>query len=207
MGLQTFPDNKAVPAQSGNSGKYLTTDGSTASWGTLSTGSMTLLGSTNLSGLTTYTFSSINQGYKMLFVEFVNASYNTGDTIKLLPNGIASNQSGIGYQTTAIQTNSILSNTITGGWSVGLGANGHSVNSQITFYNYADTTKNTKSIFSIYSRWPGVGNNLTQSSISWGAFQGSSAGSYDGIVNISSLQVHTSAGQFNSGYVYLYGVK
>lgn len=36
--IQTQIDNKsALPSQSGNTGKYLTTDGSTASWGSITT--------------------------------------------------------------------------------------------------------------------------------------------------------------------------
>ena len=35
-----------VPSQTGNSGKYLTTDGTTSSWGTISAGGMTLLSTT-----------------------------------------------------------------------------------------------------------------------------------------------------------------
>jgi hypothetical protein len=200
--------NTPVRLGVGTNGQYLTTNGTIPSWGTLSIGGMTLLGSTNLSGLTTYTFSSINQGYKMLFLEFVNATYNTADTLRVCPNGIASNQNAIGYQTKAAQTNSIVSNTGTGGWSIGSLANAQSVNSQMTIYNYADTSKNIKPIFSIYHKWSNAGgSNINASELNWGGFQASSANAYDGIVNISSLQVYTSAGQFDSGYVYLYGVK
>jgi hypothetical protein len=205
MALQTFPDNTAVPAQSGNSGKYLTTDGSAASWGTLSTGSMTLLTSANLTNLTTYTFSSINQSYKMLFMEFVNCNYNTTETIKLCPNGIPANNAGIAYQTTASSSNLVTGANTAGGWTVGAAANNNPMNSQIWIYNYAATSKNVKNVASIFTRWNGSAQ-IAVNNFSWGGFQASSAGAYDGIINITSLKIDTSAGQFNSGTVNLYGV-
>ena len=33
MAIRNYPTTVEVPAQTGNSGKYLTTDGTTASWG------------------------------------------------------------------------------------------------------------------------------------------------------------------------------
>jgi hypothetical protein len=65
-----------VPSQTGNSGKYLTTNGTTASWGTVSGGGMTLLATTNCSGSSTITFSSISQSYKHLLVTW-DYIYNT----------------------------------------------------------------------------------------------------------------------------------
>jgi len=67
-----------VPSTSGNSGKYLTNDGSTPSWATLPTsGSMTLLSTTTLSGATT-TISSIDQNYRNLYVVVTGAYVGTG---------------------------------------------------------------------------------------------------------------------------------
>ena len=55
-----------LPSQTGNSGKYLTTDGSAKSWGAISAGGMTLLSTTTLSGSST-TISSISQDYVNLY--------------------------------------------------------------------------------------------------------------------------------------------
>lgn len=56
--IQTQLNAKAVyPSQTGNSGKYLTTDGTNASWGTVSSGALTLITSGTLSGSST-TFSN-----------------------------------------------------------------------------------------------------------------------------------------------------
>lgn len=58
-----------VPSQTGNSGKYLTTDGTTSSWGTISAGGMTLLSTTTFNNtVSTYTLSSISGSYKHLFL-------------------------------------------------------------------------------------------------------------------------------------------
>ena len=72
--IQTQLDSKAVyPSQTGNSGKYLTTDGSTPSWGTVSAGfnpTLTYLGAFNISvnnGVKTVTGLG---GYKYLYLYF-----------------------------------------------------------------------------------------------------------------------------------------
>lgn len=46
---------ESIPTQTGNSGKYLTTDGSTASWGTVSSYSAPTLGSTSIASGSTVT--------------------------------------------------------------------------------------------------------------------------------------------------------
>ena len=57
-----------IPSQTGNSGKYLTTNGSASSWGTVASGGFTTLGSVTISGTPTdVTFASINCSlYKFL---------------------------------------------------------------------------------------------------------------------------------------------
>jgi hypothetical protein len=56
-----------LPSQTGQSGNYLTTNGTTASWGAISSGGMTLIGTTSLSGAST-TISSIPSTYKHLMI-------------------------------------------------------------------------------------------------------------------------------------------
>jgi hypothetical protein len=51
-----------VPSQTGNSGKYLTTDGSTSSWGTVASYSAPTLGSTSIaSGATVTTINGLTK--------------------------------------------------------------------------------------------------------------------------------------------------
>jgi hypothetical protein len=57
-----------IPSQTGNSGKYLTTDGTNASWATVSGGGMTLIQETVASGLSSLSFSSIPSTYKHLYL-------------------------------------------------------------------------------------------------------------------------------------------
>lgn len=66
-----------IPSMSGNSGKYLTNDGSTPSWATLNAGGMTLLSTTTLSGATT-TISSIDQNYRNLYIVVTGAYVGSG---------------------------------------------------------------------------------------------------------------------------------
>jgi hypothetical protein len=50
----------ALPSQTGNTGKYLTTDGTTASWGTVSSYSAPTIGSTSIaSGATVTTLNGV----------------------------------------------------------------------------------------------------------------------------------------------------
>lgn len=66
--IQTQIDAKeaTLPSQTGNSGKYLTTDGSAKSWGTVSAGGMTLISTTSLTGSSSITIGSIPQTYNNL---------------------------------------------------------------------------------------------------------------------------------------------
>lgn len=61
MTVQTYP-SASIPSQTGNSGKYLTTNGSVASWATAASGGMTQIATGSLSG-GTVTISSIAGTY------------------------------------------------------------------------------------------------------------------------------------------------
>ena len=74
----------------GTNGQYLTTNGTTNSWGTISAGGMTLLSTTTLSGLTT-TISSINQTYNQLYGVIYGTTWDSGnDYFLMLPNNSTS---------------------------------------------------------------------------------------------------------------------
>ncbi len=60
----------SLPSQSGNAGKFLTTDGTTESWGTPSGGGTTLITDVQLSSSSGYDFSSIPGTYKNLVLTF-----------------------------------------------------------------------------------------------------------------------------------------
>ena len=67
-----------VPSQTGNSGKYLTTNGTSSSWGTISAGGMTLLASGTLSGAAV-ALTSIDQTYKALRLVLQSTSMSASD--------------------------------------------------------------------------------------------------------------------------------
>lgn len=70
--IQTQLNAKAVyPSQTGNSGKYLTTDGTNASWGTVSSGALTKISSVSFSNVASQAFQSVFSGtYRSYIVEF-----------------------------------------------------------------------------------------------------------------------------------------
>ena len=76
-----------LPSQTGNAGKYLTTDGTTLSWATVATAGgspgwysmiSTTSGITSLSVPTAYDGTNTNMAYVKLFVGGEDSSYNTG---------------------------------------------------------------------------------------------------------------------------------
>jgi len=80
----------AVPSQSGNSGKYLTTNGSATSWGAVASGGMTQLASFATTSGTTVVSPTISlTGYKMmvLVLDTIEADADTNGAINLTPNG------------------------------------------------------------------------------------------------------------------------
>jgi len=72
----------------GTSGQYLTTNGTTNSWGTISAGGMTLISTTTLSGVTT-TLSSIPQTYNNLYLIISGMTGNTANEVfRINPNNV-----------------------------------------------------------------------------------------------------------------------
>jgi len=78
-----------IPSQTGNSGKYLTTNGSASSWGTVASGGLTLLQTVNTTSGTTVTSPTLDLStYKMLIMDFysVGPAVN-GGYLQFTPNG------------------------------------------------------------------------------------------------------------------------
>lgn len=94
-----------VPSQSGNSGKYLTTDGTNSSWGTVASGGLTLIATATPSAATTVSFTSI-ASYKYLKVVWFNVfqSINNGGFYVRLNSDTGANYifKRFGYQDGAI---------------------------------------------------------------------------------------------------------
>lgn len=183
----------SLPSQTGNAGKYLTTDGSAASWGAVSTASMTLLSTTTLSGAST-TVSSITQSYKNLLVE-LNDYYSTGGgTFQIWLNGssgannVLATVYGFANSSTA---NTIVTSRLQDPNTVKTSqTNAAAV---LTISNYASGTINKTLTWygcddpSSYYSWNGAGSSSITSAI-------------------TSLVFRLDTGTFNAGTVKIYGV-
>jgi len=95
----------SLPSQTGNAGKYLTTDGTNESWGTVAAGGLTSIASGNLSS-TTVTISSIAQTYKNLYLLVTSPqTAGAGEQLVFRFNGnTAGSYSVTGVNSTSVQT-------------------------------------------------------------------------------------------------------
>jgi len=181
----------------GSTGQVLTVSGGVPSWATpAGGGGMTLLSTTTLSGSSTITISSINQGYTNLLVYVfgvTNATSNSG--MSLTPNGTG----GISDYFRPASSSSITTNT---GDSPGFNDTGNILrtsadNSWVyTFYNYSSTTS--------FKSFQSTGGYLNSSSVRSAYF---SMGQWRSTSAISSLQFDHYGGTFSTGTVLVYGVK
>ena len=113
-----------VPSQTGNSGKYLTTNGTTSSWGTISSGGMTLIAtSTQAATVTNFTFSSIPTTYKQLIVVCENLSSASASitSMNMVLNADTGNNYVYFYTNALSQSTTGI--TVTAEWGGGLNAN------------------------------------------------------------------------------------
>lgn len=188
MSIQQFPQN-IIPSTVGNSGKYLTTDGALAYWGTGS--SMTLLASGSLSG--TVSISNIPSTYKALCLRTYDMQKATSAGAQNLTiNNATASYNYVSFPAAATPA---LSWTSGGSSFSNLGYVSTSSGpyfSEIWFPNYATT--NIKYIYS---------NTAGTSSASTGYMTGYCSASA-ALVAISSIQL----GQTYTGGTYeLFGVK
>jgi hypothetical protein len=181
-----------VPSVSGQSGKYLTTNGSELSWGSTSAmGGMTLLSTTTLAGAST-TISGINGSYTNLLVFIQGFTNATADgNLRIAPNGDTTlcnyintlNTSGAGsyFSSDIIKLGTIttFSRTTTNNTAV------------IEFQQYANTTP--RKLFTHKSNPSGF------PCVGYGNYNNNSA--------ITSLVFSNNGGDFTGGTVLLYGVR
>jgi hypothetical protein len=184
------------PTQTGNSGKFLTTNGTATSW---SPTGYTLLGSISATG-TTATFTGIDQSYKDLkIVSDGVRSGTTGDFVQVKVNGLAGSTYYPYAYNTGNATTISSSATTNGGYFM---QSGNSItNGVLDIYDYANTTINAKP-------WRAI--SCAKSSYSylfsgWGAFN-SDTSTQSGIGAITSVSLYAS-NSWSSGTFYLYGVK
>ena len=182
-----------VPSQTGNSGKYLTTNGTASSWGTVAAGSMTLISTTTLTGATV-TLSSIPQTYKMLRFIIKGMLHNGGgnNTLEFKVNSTS------GIYVTAKSTTNVAANTITTSLAEIVEGFQPAVTGNLSvhdLYEYANTTTykylDTKTFNSDGATTWAISNYRT-------AIRTTSA--------ITSLNFALAASTFNGGTLELYGV-
>lgn len=83
----------------GLSGQILSSNGTTAEWTTPSSGGISLLSTTTLSGTST-TITGISQIYKSLYLVTTNVVTSSGANLKIMPNGVNPQYTGVSDGTT-----------------------------------------------------------------------------------------------------------
>jgi hypothetical protein len=192
-----------VPTQTGNSGKYLTTDGTTSSWGTVSAGGMTLIATATPSAATTFSFSSIPSTYKHLMVvvpELVwgatgnnmTMKFATGNYYSTRTMGCINNAGSFNYTTERGETSFGASSGLLAPIQKGYTSSGVfgdiSTASVIWLYNYTATIDRLIT-------WQAAGNGGMQMG----------TGIYDHNVAIDNI-TFTVTNSTVTGTAYLYGV-
>jgi hypothetical protein len=179
----------ALPTQTGNSGKYLTTNGTAESWGTVPTGGMTLLSTTTLSGAST-TITGIDQNYKNLRIIMNRPFATTTNSSYIKPNSLDNAGTFIGFFSNYSSLNS-LSQIETGPMSTST-SGVHSF--LVDIAEYANTTVAKPTIFYGFTSGASYGNVF-----------------YSGVSTltaaITSLKFETNTGGWSGGTVLIYGVK
>lgn len=178
----------------GSTGDVLTVSGGVPTWATPSSGSMTLLSTTTLSGSST-TISSISASYTDLFVEIYGISNATAASYTIQLNGSANTSTMVKMTNT---NNVAFSNGI----DVYLNAYdflkvSNTNNSfSLYFYNYADTShyKNFTISSGYYSN-----SNTQRAEFSSNTWASNSA--------INSIKITPDGGSMTAGTVKIYGVK
>lgn len=187
-----------LPSQTGQSGNYLTTNGTTASWGTISSGGMTLIATTNLSG-TSVTVSSIPSTYKHLMIVFQKVWYNSNDyPIQFRFNS----DTGSNYNSAGLRAYN--------GTVDQLQANAVNFEALVKTRNASDNNLNMFATFNIYNYTATTGKGFDFSS-SWadsGGTRGYTAyhGNYYSTSAISSITAIAAGQSFSGGTMLTYGV-
>ena len=197
MSITPFPTSD-IPAVTGNSGKVLTTDGYSPSWGSGS--GMTLLGSVGASG-NLVSITNIDQSYRDLRLVGVDIQTSGSSSCLLRVNGITGT-SYYPYSYFLSNATSAISHTTSsdGGYFMFAYAGGKCT-SITDIYNYASTSKNVKPWISLSD----MDNTSSYRYHGWGAFNATS-NTNDGVINITSIGMYNS-NTWTGGTFYLYGVK
>jgi hypothetical protein len=190
-----------LPSQSGNSGKYLTTDGANPSWTTpASGGGLDLLSSTSMTG-SSLTISSISQDYDQLVIVINNAYFSSGSN-------------GFYFQlrcNSDTGTNYNWGRTInTSGGSYNGGAAIGQTSIQIAQQGDSSTTNDRLGMYIVIPNYketiPRIIRTTSMSRVNDPTFYDLCA-TYTGSSAIDSLTFFTGTGTMSDGTIKVYGVK
>lgn len=185
----------------GANNTVLTADSTTATglkWATASSGGMTLLSTTTLSGATT-TISSISQSYKNLYVEVISQTNATGNgKFNLAPNGDTSYCDTVGQYMTNGSTATayaIAADVIRTPTDMNYNFQNTRNRFTITFFDYtsASDTRAYQGVFNYYA----ATNTANTQSVT---------GQYMNTTAITSLVFSNTGGNQTGGTVKIYGV-
>jgi hypothetical protein len=182
----------------GSTGNVLTVAGGVPTWAAPAAGGgMTLLSTTNLSGTSTTTISSISQDYKSLHIIFSQIACSSGGwTMTVKPNNTTT-ISQMGFRgTTGYSSASGAGIKMQNGGYTSSGNDAFTMT--LKFDDYTSAIGDTCP-FQFYGRFYDDSDTTLKGSIGGGGFTGNTA--------ITSLTIETDAGTFNSNAkVSIYGV-
>lgn len=190
-----------VPDQTSNSGKFLTTNGTSTSWGDPTAASnWSLLGSASLSGATTITVSGISGKSKLMALISNGSTTQSNDLFAIRLNGDTNSNyyfTGMFIQWASTYATSITntSNQMGGTNYIPVGMMGSSAAETVNGYVVFDGCSNTG--LKTYT-CAGGGQN-TNSRFYW------LGGYYNSTSTISSVSCVSFGTNFDSGTLYIYG--
>jgi hypothetical protein len=188
----------------GTSGQVLAVSGGVPAWTTPSSGSMTLLSTTALTG-SSISFGSISQSYRDLRLEIKDVTFSTNNSEMLVRyNGdtganydLLASVSQVGIANSTSGYAGMTSNNLTYFYS--MQNSSADATFQFDLYDYKDTTsiRLGRGLASYTKGYSTAGDRILVSSGSYYKNVGTT---------ISSISISISAGTFSTGTAYLYGV-
>jgi hypothetical protein len=198
--LGTAIDTSLVDLKGGTTGQVLSKATNTDmdfSWATSSSGGMTLLSTTNLSGSGSVTVSSINSTYRHLYIDVSGATWGTGTqqiTFNVNNMGSDATQTSISSVDTVVRREVGLTKI-----ELVPGINAHQSNgfrSAIHIFDYANSDANRLGTFTSWAYSP-TNYRVFNGAYAW--YSGTAVNS----ITIAGLQNYT----FSAGTVKVWGIK